>query len=237
MAQREKSSVAVASLSSSAPTAVPSGERWGAAIGNLGELGANVESLQKLLARKAVFVDDDVFSKASLASEQARSIKILDQRVQSLERELDAAISAAARARTEKRQAEAAQRAAELHAQEVTKELENTARVFQLHMEELRAKQEEIAKRDSDIKWMCYAFLGTKEVAMEKLEARDKPSQKWSKECNKWSRRKATVSGHPVKAWISGASKQRTFGRNRRPVTPIERPDIRRIPRNPARRV
>jgi hypothetical protein len=47
--------------------------------------------------------------------------------VQSLERELDAAISAAARARTEKRQAEAAQRAAELRTQEVTKELENTA--------------------------------------------------------------------------------------------------------------
>lgn len=47
--------------------------------------------------------------------------------MQSLERELDAAISAAARARTEKRQAEAAQRAAELRAQEVTKELENTA--------------------------------------------------------------------------------------------------------------
>jgi hypothetical protein len=47
--------------------------------------------------------------------------------VQSLERELDAAISAAARARTEKRQAEAAQRAAEQRAQDVTKELENTA--------------------------------------------------------------------------------------------------------------
>jgi hypothetical protein len=47
--------------------------------------------------------------------------------VQSLERELDAAISAAARARTDKRQAEAAQRAAELRTQEVTKELENTA--------------------------------------------------------------------------------------------------------------
>ncbi|KQJ86643.1 uncharacterized protein LOC100823803 [Brachypodium distachyon] len=159
MAQREKSAVAVASTataspssSSSDPPAAPSGERWGAAIGNLGELGANVESLQKLLARKAVFVDEDVFSKASLAAEQTRSIKILEQRVLSLERELDAAISAASRARTEKRQAEAAQRAAELRAQEVTKELENTARVFQLHMEELRAKQDEIAKRDSDIK-------------------------------------------------------------------------------------
>jgi len=50
--------------------------------------------------------------------------------VQSLERELDAAISAAARARTEKRQAEAAQRAAELRTQEVMKELENTASMY-----------------------------------------------------------------------------------------------------------
>ncbi|KAK1627968.1 hypothetical protein QYE76_002283 [Lolium multiflorum] len=158
--QRDKSAVSVASsssasLPSSAPPAPPSGERWGSAIGNLGELGANVESLQKLLARKAVFVDDDVFSKASLAADQARSIKVLDQRVQSLERELDAAISAAARARTEKRQAEAAQRAAEQRAQDVTKELENTSRVFQLHMEELRTKQQEIAKRDSDIKFLA----------------------------------------------------------------------------------
>lgn len=42
-----------------------------------GELGANVESLQKLLARKAVFVDDDIFSKASLAADQVRTIKVL----------------------------------------------------------------------------------------------------------------------------------------------------------------
>lgn len=44
-----------------------------------------------------------------------------------MERELDAAIAAAARARSEKRQAEAAQRAAELRAQELTRELENTS--------------------------------------------------------------------------------------------------------------
>lgn len=43
-----------------------------------------------------------------------------------MERELDAAIAAAARARTEKRQAEAAQRAAELRAKDLTRELENT---------------------------------------------------------------------------------------------------------------
>ncbi|KAI4963837.1 hypothetical protein ZWY2020_010401 [Hordeum vulgare] len=141
MAQREKSSVAVASLSSSVPTAVPSRERWGAAIGNLGELGANVESLQKLLARKAVFVDEDVFSKASLASEQARSIKILDQRVQSLEHELTPFLQLLEP--TEKRQAEAANGLQSC----VRRKSQRSWRTLQL-----RAKQEEIAKRDSDIK-------------------------------------------------------------------------------------
>lgn len=53
-------------------------------------------------------------------------VQVLEQRVETLERELDAAISAAAHARTEKRQAEAGQKAAELRAQEITKELENT---------------------------------------------------------------------------------------------------------------
>ncbi|CAL1389946.1 unnamed protein product [Linum trigynum] len=127
-------------------------ERWQGAIVNLTEMTSNLESLQKLLLKKAVFVDEDTYTKASLTSEQARTIKVLEQRVETLERELDAAISAAARARAEKRQAEVAQKAAELRAQGVTKELENTTKVFQLHMEELRAKQEEIAKRDNDIK-------------------------------------------------------------------------------------
>lgn len=53
-------------------------------------------------------------------------MQVLEQRVETLERELDAAISAAARARAEKRQAEAAQKAAELRAHEITRELENT---------------------------------------------------------------------------------------------------------------
>ncbi|KAL3814416.1 hypothetical protein ACJIZ3_015684 [Penstemon smallii] len=127
-------------------------ERWTAAIGNLTEMSSNLDSLQKLLIKKVVYVDDETFAKASLTSEQARTIKVLEQRVETLERELDAAISAAARARNDKRQAEAAQKAAELRAQEITKELENTTKVFELHMEELRAKQEEIYKRDKEIK-------------------------------------------------------------------------------------
>ncbi|GMH16389.1 hypothetical protein Nepgr_018230 [Nepenthes gracilis] len=140
-------------------------ERWNAAIGNLTEMSANLESLQKILLKKAVFVDEETFAKASLASEQARTIKVLEQRVETLERELDAAITAAAHARSEKRQAEAAQKAAELRAQETTKELENTTRVFELHMEELRAKQAEIAKRDNDIKLLeaIIQTLGGKE--------------------------------------------------------------------------
>ncbi|KAK3031487.1 hypothetical protein RJ639_036001 [Escallonia herrerae] len=140
-------------------------ERWSGAIANLSEMATNLDSLQKLLIKKAVYVDDETFAKASLGSEQARRIKILEQRVETLERELDAAISAAARARTEKRQAEATQKTAELHEQEITRELENTTKVFELHMEELRAKQEEISKRDKDIKLLeaVIQTLGGKE--------------------------------------------------------------------------
>ncbi|KAF8389920.1 hypothetical protein HHK36_024439 [Tetracentron sinense] len=127
-------------------------ERWRAATVNLSEMGANLESLQKVLMQKAVFVDEETFAKASLSSEQARTIKALEQRVVTTERKLDAAIIDAARAHSEKQQAEAAQRAAELHAQEVTRELENTTNVFKLHMEELRSKQEEISAKDGEIK-------------------------------------------------------------------------------------
>ncbi|URD96949.1 hypothetical protein MUK42_31999 [Musa troglodytarum] len=128
------------------------GERWKAAIMNLSEMGANLDATQKLLAKKAVFVDEETFAKASLISEQARTIKVLEHRVEALEKELDAAIAAAARARSDKRQAEAAQRAAELHAQDLTRELENTTNVFKLHMEELRSQKEEISKKESEIK-------------------------------------------------------------------------------------
>ncbi|GKU91440.1 hypothetical protein SLEP1_g5315 [Rubroshorea leprosula] len=140
-------------------------ERWSGAIANLTEMASNLDSLQKLLLRKAVFVDEETFAKASLTSEQARTIKVLEQRVERLERELDAAISAAARARAEKRQAEAGQKAAELRAQEVTRELENTTKIFELHMEELRAKQEEITRRDNEIKLLeaIIQTLGGKE--------------------------------------------------------------------------
>ncbi|XP_047970340.1 uncharacterized protein LOC125213701 isoform X2 [Salvia hispanica] len=130
---------------------VKGAERWTTAIGNLTEMASNLDSLQKLLIKKAVYVDDETFAKASLSSEQARSIKVLEQRVETLEKELDAAISAAARARNEKRQAESAQKAAELRTIEITKELENTS-IFELHMEELCAKQQEISKRDKEIK-------------------------------------------------------------------------------------
>ncbi|KAI9380767.1 hypothetical protein POPTR_015G005600v4 [Populus trichocarpa] len=140
-------------------------ERWKGAIANLTGMTLNLDSLQKLLLKKAVFVNEETFSKASLTSEQARSIKVLEQRVETLERELDAAISAAAHARAEKRQAEAAQKDAELRAQEITRELESTTKVFELHMEELRAKQEEISKRESDIKLLeaIIQTLGGKE--------------------------------------------------------------------------
>ncbi|XP_013628334.1 PREDICTED: myosin heavy chain, muscle [Brassica oleracea var. oleracea] len=140
-------------------------DRWKGSLENITEMASNLDSLQKLLLKKAVFVEEDTFARASLVSEQARTIKVLEQRVQTLERELDAAITAAAHARSEKRQAEASQKAAESRAQEVTKELENTTKVFKLHMEELREMQEQISKRDNEIKLLesIIQTLGGKE--------------------------------------------------------------------------
>lgn len=51
-------------------------ERWTASIANLSEMAANLDSLQKLLVKKAVYVDEDTYSKAYLTSEQARTIKV-----------------------------------------------------------------------------------------------------------------------------------------------------------------
>ena len=51
-------------------------ERWRGAIANLTEMSSNLECLQSLLLKKAVFVDDDTFAKASLSSEQSRTIKV-----------------------------------------------------------------------------------------------------------------------------------------------------------------
>ncbi|VVB17968.1 unnamed protein product [Arabis nemorensis] len=140
-------------------------DRWKGSIDNITEMASNLDSLQKLLLKKAVFVEEDTFARASLVSEQSRTIKVLEQRVQTLERELDAAITAAAHARSEKRHAESSQKAAESRAQEVTKELENTTKVFKLHMEELRGMQEQILKRDNEIKLLeaIIQTLGGKE--------------------------------------------------------------------------
>ncbi|WVY96825.1 hypothetical protein V8G54_028976, partial [Vigna mungo] len=59
-------------------------------IPNFSSLHCNLESLQKLVLTKVIFIDDDAFSKAFLTADQARFIKLLQQRVETLERELDA---------------------------------------------------------------------------------------------------------------------------------------------------
>lgn len=51
-------------------------DRWSGAVANLSEMASNLESLQKLLLKKAVYVDDETFARASLCSEQARTIKV-----------------------------------------------------------------------------------------------------------------------------------------------------------------
>ena len=51
-------------------------DRWRGSLENITEMASNLDSLQKLLLKKAVFVEEDTFSRASLVSEQARTIKV-----------------------------------------------------------------------------------------------------------------------------------------------------------------
>eukprot|EP00250_Pteridium_aquilinum_P016246 c23023_g1_i1 orf=661-1212(-) len=127
-------------------------ERWSAAIANMGEIQNGVDMLQRLLLKQTVYKDEEAFSLASSGANQARHIMAQERRIRALEKELDAAIASAGLARAEKRLSEIAQRAAEARAQEVLQELENTTQVFKLHMEELRAKQEELLKKNAEIK-------------------------------------------------------------------------------------
>ena len=51
-------------------------DRWKGSLENITEMASNLDSLQKLLLKKAVFVEEDTFARASLVSEQARTIKV-----------------------------------------------------------------------------------------------------------------------------------------------------------------
>lgn len=51
-------------------------ERWSAAIANISEISNNLDSLENILINKAVYVNQDTFNKASLTSDQARTIKV-----------------------------------------------------------------------------------------------------------------------------------------------------------------
>ena len=48
-------------------------ERWNAAISNLSEMGSTLDSLQKLLLQKAVYVDEEDFAKAYANSVQSHN--------------------------------------------------------------------------------------------------------------------------------------------------------------------
>lgn len=127
-------------------------ERWNASISNMGEIQNGVDMLQRLLLKQTVYKDEEAFAQVSSNANQARHIMAQERRIRALEKELDAAIASAGLARAEKRLAEVAQRTAETRTQEVLQELDNTTQVFKLHMEELRAKQEEVVKKDAEIK-------------------------------------------------------------------------------------
>ncbi|EFJ17584.1 hypothetical protein SELMODRAFT_114499 [Selaginella moellendorffii] len=133
------------------PAAVAGSDRWSAALSNVSQIGGVVESLSGLLLHKAVYMDEEAFGHAASNARQSRNAVAQERRIRALEKELDSAIAAARQARVEKKRAESLQRAAEAHCQEVLQELENTTKVFKLHLEEFRKKEEDLTRKDSEI--------------------------------------------------------------------------------------
>eukprot|EP00245_Coleochaete_scutata_P003088 TRINITY_DN14409_c0_g1_i1.p1 TRINITY_DN14409_c0_g1~~TRINITY_DN14409_c0_g1_i1.p1 ORF type:complete len:184 (+),score=51.28 TRINITY_DN14409_c0_g1_i1:89-640(+) len=126
-------------------------EKWQMTRVNLKEIGVLVDSMQRLFD-KAVYLDEEPFAVASTHAHQLRTIKSQERRIRALERELDAAVAAAAHSRASKQQAEVAQKSAEARTLAAVEELNNTSEVFRLHMEELRAKQQELDRKTNEIK-------------------------------------------------------------------------------------
>ncbi|GJZ93614.1 hypothetical protein Tco_0665817 [Tanacetum coccineum] len=74
---------------------------------------------------------------------QPIAFAVLEQRLETLQRELDAAILAASHARTEKQQPKAGKEAAELRVEEMIKELENTTNFKEVREDENEEDVEE----------------------------------------------------------------------------------------------
>lgn len=53
-----------------------SSERFTAAVANVRELGQSLDSLERLLLGKAVYVDEEVYANASVIAQQTRKAKV-----------------------------------------------------------------------------------------------------------------------------------------------------------------
>ncbi|GAB4816811.1 hypothetical protein N2152v2_003857 [Parachlorella kessleri] len=111
-------------------------QRWKQAVENMNSALSSFEQLAQALDG-ALYLDQDEWDKALPTHKYTMAVQVQHQRIQQLEDQL-------ARIQARLADSERGRKAAEQEAQELNAELENNARVFQLHYEELARKEKEI---------------------------------------------------------------------------------------------
>eukprot|EP00271_Cylindrocystis_brebissonii_P009120 TRINITY_DN23776_c0_g1_i1.p1 TRINITY_DN23776_c0_g1~~TRINITY_DN23776_c0_g1_i1.p1 ORF type:complete len:213 (+),score=55.91 TRINITY_DN23776_c0_g1_i1:28-639(+) len=126
-------------------------DRWAAAVTNLQEASTLLDTLKQLLLVTAVYDDETKFRDRAAVAYQGRALQARERRIKALEREVDAAVAAAGRARSQVKEAEGARREAEERAARMQADLGSTAAVFEVHKDELAAVQSIVDKKDDEI--------------------------------------------------------------------------------------
>lgn len=125
-------------------------DRWGSALSNMQDLDNVVESLSAVLS-DAVYLEPDVYDTQREIQKYKEIIKVKDNKIATVEAELELAQTELAISRGKQRSLEEALQSSEAAAATLRHEQDNNAVVFNMHFTELLLKEEEIRKQSEEL--------------------------------------------------------------------------------------
>ncbi|KAK3274005.1 hypothetical protein CYMTET_17789 [Cymbomonas tetramitiformis] len=125
-------------------------DRWGSALSNMQDLDSVVESLSAVLS-DAVYLEPDVYDTQRELQKYKEIIKVKDNKIATVEAELELAQTELAISRGKQRSLEEELHSSEAAAATLRHEQDNNAVVFNMHFNELLLKEEEIRKQSEEL--------------------------------------------------------------------------------------
>mmetsp|Transcript_32782 Transcript_32782/g.54904 ORF Transcript_32782/g.54904 Transcript_32782/m.54904 type:complete len:237 (-) Transcript_32782:6-716(-) len=124
--------------------------RWGAALGNMQDLGLVVDHLARTL-NSAVYLDEDAHNAQAQVQKFKNALKASTNRIAVLEAEAELTQRELATALAKNQQMERALKESLATSASLSQEQANTAVVFKMHYSELLARTEEINLKDAEM--------------------------------------------------------------------------------------